>query len=60
MKTNVLQKSLKIHNFILSNFNETLSDDSRAKIRKHSESISHNLDKRRKIIQELEAKGKKN
>ena len=59
MKTNVLQKSLKIHNFILSNFNETLSDDFRAKIKKHADTISHNLDKRKKTIQELEVKGKK-
>jgi|WetSurMetagenome_2_1015567.scaffolds.fasta_scaffold133342_2 hypothetical protein len=59
MKSNVLQKSLKIHNFILSNFDETLSDESRARIKKHAETISHNLDKRKKLIQELEAKGKK-
>ena len=59
MKSNVLQKSLKIHYFILSNFDETLSDDSRAKIRKQAEQIDHNLNKRKKLIQELEAKGKK-
>jgi len=59
MNANVLQKSLKIHNFILSNFDETLSDDSRAKIRKNADSISCTLNKRKKIIQELEVKGKK-
>lgn len=59
MKSSVLQKSLKIHNFILSNFDETLSDDSRTKIRKQTEQLSHNLDKRKKLIQELEPKGKK-
>ena len=59
IRISILERSLKMHNFILSNFYQTLDDESRARVKKEADKIRCNLNRRRQLAKEFEEKTRK-